>query len=290
MNLLILGGTAFVGRHIVTQALARGHQVTLAHRGQTGTDLFPECEHLHFDRLSAWPEITQFWDAVVDTSAYVPRAISSAAEHLQGRTAKYLFISTVSVYDVEGQLGLDENSPLWPEPETPTEEITAQTYGPLKVACERVASEAWGDSLIVIRPGIIVGKWDPTDRFEYWAREVARGGSVPVPARMDQPIQVIDGSDLARFCLDRLAGDGGVWNATGPAAPITFGQMLDEMRSATGSGATWDPKATAELPKSPMVLPEDGSRDAIFRCSSAKAIADGLVHRPLRESVLDAIA
>ncbi len=289
MNLLILGGTSFVGRHIVTQALERGHVVTLAHRGKTNADLFPECEHLHFDRLGEWPDLGERrWDAVVDTSAYVPRAISTAAEHLARRADQYLFISTISVYDLDGQITLDEGSPVWKELEEPTETIDAQTYGPLKVACERVASEAWGDRLIVVRPGIVVGRWDPTNRFEYWVRQVATGGQVKVPLRLDQPVQMIDGSDLTRFCLDRLGRGSGVWNANGNET--TFGQMLEGIRDEIRVSATWVPTPTDQLEKSPMVLPEDGSRDAIFRCSSAKAQADGLRFRTISETVHDVLS
>jgi 2'-hydroxyisoflavone reductase len=257
MNLLILGGTSFVGRHIVTQALERGHVVTLAHRGKTNADLFPECEHLHFDRLGEWPDLGERrWDAVVDTSAYVPRAITTAAEHLASRADQYLFISTISVYDLDGQITLDEGSPVWKELEEPTETIDAQTYGPLKVACERVASEAWGE--------------------------------VKVPLRLDQPVQMIDGSDLARFCLDRLGRGSGVWNANGNET--TFGQMLEGIRDAIRVSATWVPTPTDQLEKSPMVLPEDGSRDAIFRCSSAKAQTDGLRFRTISETVHDVLS
>ena len=289
MNLLILGGTSFVGRHIVTQALERGHSVTIAHRGKTNADLFPECDHLHFDRLGDWPDLgNRTWDAVVDTSAYVPRAISTAAEHLARRADKYLFISTISVYDSQGQSTLVEHSPVYAELSEATETIDAQTYGPLKVACERIATEAWGDRLIIVRPGIVVGRWDPTNRFEFWVRQGAAGGEVKVPQRLDQPVQYIDGLDLARFCLDRLAGGPGVWNANGNET--TFGAMLDGVREAIGVSVTWVPTPTDQLEKSPMVLPDDGSRDALFRCSSAKAQADGLRFRTISETVHDVLS
>lgn len=289
MNILILGGTSFVGRHIVTQALEQGHTVTIAHRGQTNAELFPECEHLHFDRLGEWPDLgDRRWDAVVDTSAYVPRAIATAAQHLVGRTDRYLFISTISVYDLEGQTMLDEMSPVWKELDEPTETIDAQTYGPLKVACERVAAESWGDRLVVVRPGIVVGCWDPTNRFEYWVRQVAAGGEVKVPVRLEQPVQFIDGLDLARFCIARLSGGTGIWNANGNET--TFGVMLEGIREALGIEATWLPVPIDQLEKSPMVLPEDGSRDAIFRCSSAKAQANGLRFRSIAETVHDVLS
>lgn len=288
MTILILGGTSFVGRHIVNEALKQGHTITLAHRGQTNADLFPDCEHLHFDRLGEWPDLgDRSWDAVVDSSAYVPRALTLAAAALQGRTERYLFISTISVYDVTGQATLDESSPVFAELETDTETIDSQSYGPLKVACERVGREAWGEKFVIIRPGIVVGRWDPTNRFEYWVRQVAAGGEVPVPERLDQPVQYVDGGDLARLCLARLAGPGGVWNGAGDET--TFGAMLEGIRVALGVEATWVPTATEALDKSPMVLPSDGSRDAIFRCSSERAKAAGLVHRPLADIVADVL-
>jgi 2'-hydroxyisoflavone reductase len=285
MNLLILGGTSFVGRHIVTQALERGHVVTLAHRGQTNADIFPECEHLHFDRLGEWPDLgDRRWDAVVDTSAYVPRAITTAAQHLAIRANQYLFISTISVYDLEVPGAIDESSALYKELDEPTEEVNAQTYGPLKVACERVAKEAWGDQLYIVRPGIVIGQWDPTDRFEHWVRLIHAGGEVKVPQRLDQPVQAIDGADLARFTLDILAGPSGVWNANGDET--TFGTMLDTIRVTLSSDAQWVPVPIDELEKSPMVLPDDGSRDAIFRCSNARARAAGLKLRTLSDTVV----
>ncbi|MCC7433980.1 MAG: NAD-dependent epimerase/dehydratase family protein [Methanoregulaceae archaeon] len=288
MNLLILGGTSFVGRHIVTQALERGHVVTLAHRGQTNNDIFPECEHLHFDRLGEWPDLgDRRWDAVVDTSAYVPRAITTAAEHLASRADQYLFISTISVYDLEVPGAIDESSALYKELDEPTEEVNAQTYGPLKVACERVAKEAWGDQLYIVRPGIVIGQWDPTNRFEHWVRLIHAGGEVKVPQRLDQPVQAIDGADLARFTLDILAGPSGVWNANGDET--TFGTMLDTIRVTLSGDAQWVPVPIDELEKSPMVLPDDGSRDAIFRCSNARARAAGLKLRTLSDTVVDIV-
>lgn len=288
MNLLTLGGTSFVGRHIVTQALARSHQVTIAHRGKTNADIFPECEHLHFDRLGDWPDLgDRTWDAVLDTSAYVPRAITLAADNLRSRTQKYLFISTISVYDLEVPGAIDESSALYKELDEPTEEINAQTYGPLKVACERLAQEAWGDQLYIVRPGIVIGQWDPTNRFEHWVRLVHAGGEVKVPQRLSQPVQAIDGADLARFSLDVLAGPGGVWNANGDET--TFGTMLDTIRVTLSSNAHWVPVPIDELEKSPMVLPEDGSRDAIFQCSNARARAAGLKLRTLSDTVVDIV-
>lgn len=288
MKLLTLGGTSFVGRHIVTQALARGHQVTIAHRGKTNADIFPECEHLHFDRLGDWPDLgDRTWDAVLDTSAYVPRAITLAAGHLRSRPQRYLFISTISVYDLEVPGAIDESSALYNELDEATEEVNPQTYGPLKVACERVAREAWGDQLYIVRPGIVIGQWDPTNRFEYWVRLVHAGGEVKVPQRLSQPVQAIDGADLARFSLDVLAGPGGVWNANGDET--TFGTMLDTIRVTLSSDAQWVPVPIDELEKSPMVLPEDGSRDAIFQCSNARARAAGLKLRTLSDTVVDIV-
>jgi len=288
MNLLTLGGTSFVGRHIVTQALALGHQVTIAHRGQTNADLFPECEHLHFDRLGDWPELgNRQWDAVIDSSAYVPRAVTLAAEHLKSRTSKYLFISTISVYDLDVPGKIDETSTVYKELAEPTEEINAQTYGPLKVACERVAQEAWSDQLYIVRPGIVIGQWDPTNRFEHWVRLIHAGGDVQVPQRLHQPVQAIDGSDLARFSLDVLGGPSGVWNANGDET--TFGTMIDTIRVTLSSNAHWVPVPLEDLEKSPMVLPEDGSRDAIFQCSNTKAKAAGLKLRPLSDTVVDIV-
>src|SRR4051794_29329724 len=225
MRLLVLGGTSFVGRAIVEDALGRGFDVTLFGRGRTGTELFPGVERLRGDRATGdYTALTsRTWDAVVDVSAYVPRHVQEAATALDGRGGRYLFISTGSVYDHrQARPGLTEDSPRLAA-ERGTEEVTPETYGPLKAACEDDVRALHGDRATIVRPGIVAGPHDPTDRFTYWVRRAARGGRVPFPAGPAQPMQVVDSRDLARLVTQLLADDrGGVYNAVGPAEPTTL--------------------------------------------------------------------
>src|SRR5260221_13589599 len=231
MRLLILGGTAFVGRHLVEAALARGHTVTLFNRGRRNPDLFPELERLRGERPDDLAALRgREWDAAIDTSGYTPRAVAASAGLLAEAVAHYTFISTISVYADEMPAGTDENGPLsqMPEDKAGTEEVTGETYGPLKVLAEQAAEAAMPGRVLTPRPGLIVGPYDPTDRFTYWPARVARGGEVLAPDGPDVPVQFIDARDLAAWTLDSVeAGRTGVFNLTGPAQPLTFGDLLE---------------------------------------------------------------
>lgn len=289
----MLGGTRFVGRHFVDEALEAEHSITLIHRGQTGGDLFPECRHILMDRgeESAWASLPEgSWDAVVDFSAYVPRVMRYSAEALKGRAERYLFISTISVYDPAGQTTLDEDSPQLTPP-APDFETIMEAYGGLKVACERVMNETWGDKATIVRPGIIIGPYDYTDRFHHWVREISRDDNVDVPERLNQPVQYIDGRDLGQFCLALLNnGTPGVFNACGPREADTMGGMLGTIRATVNDDCFFSPRPLDELAKSPFALPDDGSSDPLFRCSAARGIAAGLTYRPLADTIRDIVA
>ncbi|MGY1752963.1 NAD-dependent epimerase/dehydratase family protein [Blastococcus sp. SYSU D01042] len=296
MRILVLGGTSFVGRALVEEALARGDELTLFSRGRTGTDLFPDVARLVGDRESGDYAALQGgdWDAVLDVSGYVPRHVAQAADALAGSTGRYLFISTGSVYDFSGSEGVeglvDETAPRLPA-ETGTEEVTARTYGPLKVACEDEAAARYGDRATIVRPGIVAGPHDPTDRFTWWARRAARGGTVPLPARPDQPVQVVDSRDLARLVVTLLHDDRpGTYNAVGPAEPVTMAGLVEAC--ARGTGATVrvvpvDPALAGTVP--PLVLPKPRS-DVGMRRSAALARAVGLTATPLEQTAADVVA
>jgi 2'-hydroxyisoflavone reductase len=226
MNILVLGGTQFVGRAIVNELLTKGHQVSLFHRGKTGAGLFPECTHILGDRTEDIEKATtQTWDAVIDVSCYFPGQAEAAT---QLKAKRYVFISTISVYDLSNQIGpLSESAPLLAPQEG--SEVTGANYGPMKVRCEDILSEAFGDDLTIIRPGIIFGPNDHTWRFPYWVSRLDACDNLIVPDQLDQPIQGIDAGDLAAFTVKCAVEQvSGVFNAVGPR--ITFGKMLETIR------------------------------------------------------------
>ena len=290
MKLLVLGGTSFVGRAIVEDAVASGHEVTLFSRGKTGTDLFPDLERRVGDRDSGdYASLADGrWDAVVDVSGYIPRHVAQAAEAIGDRGGRYLFISTGSVYDrTQAGDGITEDSARLPA-ERSTEEIDGETYGPLKVACEDDVLARYGDAATIVRPGIVAGPHDPTDRFTYWARRAARGGQVALPGRPDQPVQVVDSRDLGRLVVALLEADQpGVYNAVGPADAVTLEELISVCAHAAGSDAEVVP--VEEVAGFPLVLP-DPSWDVMFRRSAARAYAAGMPKTPLAKTAADVLA
>jgi 2'-hydroxyisoflavone reductase len=263
--------------------------------------LFPEAEHLTGDRdgdgLSVLKDRT--WDAVIDTCGYIPRVVRQSAELLADGAARYLFISTISVYADFKTPGQDETAPLGVLQDPDTEEITGETYGPLKVECERAVEALFPGRALIIRPGFIVGPYDPTDRFTYWPRRVAAGGDVLAPGSADQPMQVIDARDLADWTLAMLeAGATGAYNATGPDYGLTLGAMLETCRVAGGSDARlhWvsdgflQDNEAASTRLLPFYVPASSEMPGLMTASVAKALAEGLTFRPLAETIQDTLA
>ena len=293
MRLLVLGGTAFLGRALVAAALERGHEVTLFNRGRTNPELFPEAERLRGDRnedLSALEG--REWDAVVDVATFLPRAVRLATEALRDRVDRYVFVSSISAY-ADFSTPASEDSPL-AQLENPESE-SIEDYGPLKAECERLVQEAFGERALVVRPGLIVGPHDPTDRFTYWPRRVAEGGRMLAPAPPDQPVQFIDVRDLGEWIVAAIeAGRSGVYNVTGE--PTTFEALLDEcMRVSGDAEIVWVPPESLveaevgewmELPLW-IVTPEFA---AMQRTDVSKALRDGLRFRPLEETIRDTLA
>lgn len=231
MKLLILGGTKFLGRYLVDAALAAGHQVTLFNRGKTNPELFPHVEQRHGDRDGDLGALSEgIWDVVIDTSGYVPRVVRASAELLRPRTAKYVLISSVSVYADFAIQNIDEDYPVG-QVNDPTTEDISEFYGPLKALCEKAVQDVYRDQALIIRPGLIVGPNDPTDRFTYWVRRFAQGGDVLVPGRPERRQQFIDVRDLAEWVLWTAASSlTGVFNATGPAQRFTMGELVKDIR------------------------------------------------------------
>ncbi|MEM7130442.1 MAG: SDR family oxidoreductase [Chloroflexota bacterium] len=293
MKLLILGGTVFLGRHVVDAALARGHEVTLFNRGQHNEDLYPELEKLRGDRdgnLDALKGRT--WDAVVDTCGYVPRLVSDSARLLADVVEHYTFVSSISVYSDFSSGELTEESPVGKMEDETVEEITGETYGPLKALCEQAAESIMPGRVLHVRAGLIVGPYDPTDRFTYWPVRVANGGDVLAPPDATAPVQFIDVRDLAEWIVQMAdARKAGVYNATGPAETTSFEHFLTTCKTTTDSNASFAWADSELLAKHeiapwmdlPLWVPPEAA--GMLQTNCAKAIDDGLVFRPIQETV-----
>ena len=298
MNLLVLGGTRFLGRHLVEAALARGDRVTLFHRGRTGAQLFPGAEHVLGDRDGGLAALAgRSFDAVVDTCGYFPRVVGASAAALAGAAGHYTFVSSISAYASPLPAHAGEDAPLATLADPATEDLAGGSYGGLKAACERAVAERFGAPALIVRPGLIVGPSDPTERFTYWPRRLVRGGDVLVPAAPELPVQVVDARDLAAWMLARIdAGDGGTYNAVGPAATLTLRACLERIAAAIGARPelVWVDEAfllargVEPWTGLPLWVPPE---EATFSCvSAARAIASGLALRPLEDTARDTLA
>ena len=298
MQLLIIGGTRFLGRALVDEALAAGHSITLFNRGQSNPGLYPDVEQIHGNRDGGLGALAgRRWDAVIDTCGYVPRIVRAAADALAEAVEHYTFISSLSVYADPLPISADEDAPPATIADETVEEITGETYGALKALCERTAAEGMGGRALSVRSGLIVGPHDASDRFNYWPARVARGGEVLAPESPDYGVQFIDVRDLARWTLrateQRLTGP---YNVTGPERPLPLGNLLDTARAVTGSDArfTWVSgtflleQGVGPFVELPLWVP---SEDAGFNnFAIGRALAAGLTFRPVEETVRDTLA
>lgn len=297
MRLLVLGGTAFLGRHAVEAALRRGDEVTIFTRGQTNPELFPEAEHLVGDRDGGLDVLSgRTWDGVMDTSGYVPRVLHQSAELLRGAVGRYVFVSSISVY-ADFSRPVDEESAVAVLDDPFSEDVEAD-YGALKAACERVVADVFGARGAIVRAGLLVGPYDPTDRFTYWPRRLAEGGDVLAPGDPAAPVQLVDARDLGSWLVELAEhGPGGAFNATGPAAPLTLGELLERAIAAVGTDArlvwTEEQRILAAEVQPWMELPlwVPGENWAGFmRAGIDRALAAGLRFRPVEETVRDTLA
>ena len=297
MKLLILGGTRFLGRHVAQQALDAGHRVTLVHRGRSNAALFPQAEHRIADRdgdLAALDDGS--WDSVIDTSAYVPRQVRAVAAKLAGRVGQYQMVSSISAY-AGFAVGPTEDSPLATLADPAVETLTGDTYGGLKVLCEQAAQAGFAGHCLIPRPGLIVGPQDPSGRFTWWVQRMARaapGSEVIAPGRPDAPVQFIDGRDAAAWMLLQAErGSTGIFNLTGPEAPLTMGTLLETARDALAPDArlTWVEESfvlgQGVTPWSdlPVWLPR--AEEGLHRTDIGRALAAGLRCRALRDTLQD---
>ena len=240
------------------------------------------------------------WDAVIDTSGYLPQVVRRSAEALRGKATRYLFVSTISVYAGFAAEGFDEDSALSPAPDPLPEALDMALYGPLKAGCEAVVSEVYGERATIVRPGLIVGPNDPTDRFTYWAARVAHGGTVLAPGRRERPVQFIDVRDLAEWIVHLLENDvSGTFIATGPRRPMPMGELLDTCRTVAGIDTRFEWMSDEALvaanvapwKEMPLWIPEsDAAMHGLMAASIARALAQGLKFRPVAQTVADTLA
>jgi 2'-hydroxyisoflavone reductase len=300
MKLLIIGGTRFLGRAAVDAALAAGHTVTLFNRGKSNPDLYPQVETITGDRNEDAGALKgRTWDAVIDTCGYFPRAVRTTMQVLAGAVGHYTFISTISVYADTSKPGMAEDGPL-AEVEDKTSENVNEHYGALKALCEQAAEEAMPGRVLSIRPGLIVGPHDPTDRYTYWPVRVAQGGEVLAPENPEYKCQVIDVRDLAEWNIRMAeAGVTGIFNATGPEKPFDLGDLLVTCKEVSGSDArfTWVPdeflvqQEVGPWMELPMWIPDGipGLGKALMQVSVKKALKNGLTFRPMDAIVRDTL-
>lgn len=295
MKILILGGTRFLGRHLVEAAVARGHELTLFHRGRSGPALFPQVERLIGDRDGALGALegARRWDAVIDTCGFLPRIVRASAQCLAGRVNRYAFVSSVSVYADMTVPGLSESAACAPLGDAASEDI-ARDYGALKAACEREVDSQYGDRALVIRPGLIVGPFDPTGRFTYWPIRVRRGGDVLAPAEPEYPVQLIDARDLAAWTIALVERDvSGCFNACGPAEPLTLAGFLQQCRDTLNASAKIEWVSTDFLdvqgvrPWLDLPLWAGDEARGLGQVSIKRALDAGLRLRPLSQTIVD---
>ena len=295
MKLLILGGTRFLGRHLAELALARGHTLTLLHRGRSAPGLFAQAEHRIADRDGDLAALASgHWDAAIDTSAYFPRQVRSMVAALDGRVGHYQLVSSISVYAAFAGPGTAEEAPLITLPDPEVQQVTGATYGGLKALCEEAALAGLPGRCLVSRPGLIVGPHDPTGRFTWWVKRLQQGGEVLAPGDPKTPVQFIDARDAAAWMLLQAErGHTGVFNLNGPDTPLDMGGLL------TTAQATLNPTATltwvdedfvlaqgvAPWSDLPVWLPQASA--AMHQVDVTRARACGLVCRPLADTLRD---
>ena len=299
MKVLFMGGTGFIGPHMVRALVTAGHDVTLFNRGKSNPHLFSELAKIKGDRLT--DDIKQVsgheWDLIVDSSCYIPRAVDMLMDAVDtDKVKQYVFISTISVYATFSQAGITEQSPLAQMDEDPESEDVSKWYGALKVRCEEQAEKAMPGRVTKVRCGLIIGPGDKSDRFTYWPVMAAQSDEMLAPGNGDDPMQTIDARDLADWvvhCIDqKLVGP---FNSTNPAGLYTFGDVLKMCRDELNPDLklTWVPTdflKTQNLEESgglPLWVGDDADYAGVWKVNAGLAASKGLKARPLSECIKD---
>ncbi|MEQ1502443.1 MAG: NAD-dependent epimerase/dehydratase family protein [Myxococcota bacterium] len=301
MDLVVLGGTRFAGGFFTEAALDAGHRVTVVHRGLTGRHRAPQAEHVFVDRV-ADPGLTPLagrrFDAAVDFCGFFPRVVAGSADRLAD-ASQYVFVSSISAHRDPIPVGATEDAPVYEPPFPEREAITETTYGPLKVACERVVTDRFGVRASIVRPGFIVGPTDPSDRFTSLVRRAAAGGTMVAPGPSDAPLQFVDARDLAAFLLRIVErGPVGIVDAVHPAGTATIGQVLEAARAAVGADTriAWADPLRLSLALGPAresafpLWDPDDRIGAFHRLAGSRAAAAGLRSRPIADTIADLVA
>lgn len=314
MKLLILGGTRFVGRHLVTAALARNHEVTLFNRGKHPSAALTSVETIRGDRDSDLAKLQgRRWDAVIDTCGYLPRTVRASAESLSHSVEAYVFISSLSVYADKSVVGMDESAPLSGLTSEQLEKANGidssgqasattygEMYGGLKALCEQTTEEVLPNRALIIRPGLIVGADDYTDRFTYWVERVARGGEVLAPGRPGRNVQFIDVRDLSDWIVRMIERkEVGIYNANGLPDSLTMERVLEgcKMVSVSDASFTWvsddflTQERVAPWSEMPLWMPEEAAPHlkGFMSINCDKAVRSGLSFRPLNDTISDVL-
>jgi 2'-hydroxyisoflavone reductase len=290
MRILVLGGTQFVGRHLVEELARAGHSITLFNRGQTPDNLPPALERLRGDRDQGPAGLTALegrtWDVCLDVSGYTAPHVRSSTQRLRTAVGHYVFISAVSVYGAPAFGPVDEESPRVPPVDESVTDITAETYGRLKVTCEDLVLEQFGDRSTLLRPQIVAGPHDPFDRFSYWVRRAAEGGETLAPGDGSDFLQVVDALDVARFtrrvCEERLSG---TYNLAG--LRVTWREFLDRLEA---KNIVWAPAAVLAAERItefelPLFRAAGSPRSGLMHVSSQRAGAAGFPHSTIAETI-----
>ena len=314
MKILIIGGTKFLGRHLINAARKNNHEVTLFNRGKFSQEDFADVEQIHGDRNSDLEKLSGgSWETVIDTCGYLPQTVKASAEFLSDKVNQYVFISSGSVYEDTRQPNYDENTTtakLSAEQQTIVNKIDlkgelnglilGENYGALKKLCEESAEKAMPNRVLNVRAGMIVGAFDWTDRFAYWVMRVAKGGKILAPGTPENFVQLIDARDLSEWIIEMIEENvNGIFNATSKSLDLTFGKMLDEIKTATGSEAefVWANETflmknnVAPWNEMPFYLPESEESARNFLTMNVdKALTKNLKFRPLTETVFDVLS
>ena len=295
MRILVIGGTQFIGRHFCAAAVASGHDVTVFHRGTHGSGQIEGAIDVLGDRKTDLGQVSHAkWDLVLDTCGYFPADVRTSCSALKDRCGRYLFVSTGSVYDSGENTPDDESAPFVPIGDPAATEITGDTYGYLKVLCEQEVTARFGDRSLIVRPGIVAGSYDPTNRFTYWVMRFAGGGQVLVPDVRPATMQLIDVRDLGAFMLTAAEQElQGPFNVVGPKS--TFGEMIDTCAALNPSAEpVW--VSAGKLEAAEIKLWEDlplarpPENDRLFSRTCDAALAKGLRRRPLSETAQDVLS